>query len=762
MQPYNWGDWKSIAYDPKILERSKVLYEKYNAGLKSSDELALKIDQMKAVSSFTNDVEEKRRIQSEIDASLEEMASKDDYELRAGDISRLARKYQKEYTPLEENYKRYNDYVSKFNEEYSKGTYNARQAQLFSTYATNRFGTDYQGLKRDPVTGEIDQSSYFSGPTIYKDPKINDKIITALNTVKPINTTNQYVGGVYSFSNGQFNLEYDTPEGHKIEQVRLEDLKAASDLVLKDPEVSAYINQMADMEANAARVASGDSKNAVYQYVNMYNEKVSELQKNMNEATDEVSKNAYKKAIELYAGELGVIQEAIKQEDTSYQYLKNKAQQSLLEPINNYVESRSGIKSVEELKIEEGDLNDYAKAQKWLKENTGMKGKSQVITEPLKTSREMTSEIESKKEIIQNLYKELDSAPEERKKSLHKLIQKTNIDIQLLEGSVRSNILNNFDRKKLADSFGGAAIYQNIEKVWKKYNPDKDDYNMIIEFRNIFDNPQDQDYIDFKQKYEAEYGADNSPFIIKTKSTGQSRIGQELSSTRTDSSSPAIFEVNNYINSLFDAKGLEETKQSYNVYYDTLPGIDPIQIKAGTEAADKFFEGYEIPANIKIIDPTTPGVESFGKDFAGYKTSKWGFVEYGDRGAWELTLTSDVDGNLTKTVLLPAEQLSNETLDGYINSPGFKFAKLVDRMDTKIPGSTQSVTISTDADLSKKSTAGTFKIDVKSTNDGPMIKITNLATGKSTDYMDITNPVITGIGLNSNAKPLGEAIGELL
>ncbi len=39
MQPYNWGDWKSIAYDPKILERSKVLYEKYNAGLKSSDYL---------------------------------------------------------------------------------------------------------------------------------------------------------------------------------------------------------------------------------------------------------------------------------------------------------------------------------------------------------------------------------------------------------------------------------------------------------------------------------------------------------------------------------------------------------------------------------------------------------------------------------------------------------------------------------------------------------------------------------------------------
>lgn len=778
MQPYQWKDWKTVDYDPQLAVRAKVLYEKYNTSLKAADELSLKIDQMKAVSAFTNDVNEKRRIQSEIDNSLNQMAQKEDYENRIGDIQRLATKYAKEYTPLEENYKRYTEYVDNFNKEFAKGTYNARQAQLFSSYALDRFGKKYEGIERDPITGEINEASYFSGPTIYKDPKITDKIINVLNTVKPITTGNQAGGGVYTFKDGQFNLQYDTPEGYKIEQVRPEDIKKATDLVIKDPEVSAYLDQLADMEANQMRISTGDSRTGASQYLGLFNDKKNELIAEQAKATDTQTKDAYQKAIDAVSAEILTLNTALATEDKSYQYLKNKSKQNLLEPIYGYAESRSGIKSIEEYKIEEGNLSDYAKAKKWMDENIGSKGISSVVPTSILSTKEKLSKIETNKAIIESLTAELANDPnlsESIRDSKLKTIQRLRIDNQIQEGQVRSSVLNNLDTRELSKQFKDETSYNRVISVLTKDNPNKDQFEILKDLRNIFDNTLDQDFIDFKNKFETEYGegsfsgtfskpfgavapADYRGFEIAM-SRGENFEGYNYSPSK----------IINYIDSLYEKADLTETKQAFPVYYDKLPGLNPVQIKAGSEAASKFFSGYEIPENIEVLgitendggDPTFDKIP--GSTLSGYKVSKWGFMEYGENGAWELTLTKSDAPN--KTVILPTERLSNSALDAYTNSAGFKFTRLIDKMNNRSAGNIQEVVISTTSDLQKG--AGTFKLEVKSNGSNPPhVRVTNLKTGNTTQFMSIEDPVISGISNDPNlvidGKPIGEVIGELL
>lgn len=778
MQPYQWKDWKSTDYDPQLAMRAKVLYEKYNTNLKAADELGLKIDQMKAVSSFTNDVQEKQRLQSEIDSALNQMSEKEDYENRARDVQKLASKYAKDYAPIEENYKRYTEYVDNFNKEYAKGTYNARQAQLFSGYALDRFGKKYEGIERDPITGEINQASYFSGPTIYKDPKITDKIVNILNTVKPITTGNQAGGGVYTFKDGQFNLQYDTPEGYKIEQVRPEDIKKATDLVIKDPEVSAYLDQLADMEANQMRLATGDSITGASQYLNLFNEKRNELITEQSKATDTQTKDAYQKAIDAVSAEISTLNTALTTEDKAYQYLKNKSKQNLLEPIYGYAESRSGIKSIEEYKIEEGNLSDYAKAKKWMDENIGSKGVSGVIPTTILSTKEKLSKIETNKGIIESLTAELandSNLSDNIRENKLKTIQRLRIDNQIYEGQVKSSVLNNLDTRELSKQFSNETSYNRVISVLKKDNPNKDQFEILKELRNIFDNTGDQDFIDFKTKYEAEYGEGT---LSETFSKAFGVIaptdyrGFEIATSRGEdfkgySYNPS--KIVEYIDSLYEKADLAETKQAFPVYYDKLPGLNPVQIKAGSEAASKFFSGYEIPENIEVIGVTSDegNDPTFGKipgsSLSGYKVSKWGFMEYGENGAWELTLTKSDSPN--KTVILPTERLSNSALDAYTNSAGFKFTRLIDKMNNRSAGNIQEVVISTTSDLQKG--AGTFKLEVKSNGSNPPhVRVTNLKTGKATQFMSIEDPAISGISNDPtvviDGKPLGEVIGELL
>ena len=170
--PYKFGEYVSTYVDPQSVAISETLRNRFTENFKANDNLTMAVEQMKAALPFENDVAKKKELEGKINETLETLSTRGDYENLGFAVHRAAKDFSTGYAPIKENYERYQGALKDLDEQYKKGDINAEDYNMATSYITK----GYKGFEIDPTTGKVKEGTMYSSPTIYKDPKLMDKM----------------------------------------------------------------------------------------------------------------------------------------------------------------------------------------------------------------------------------------------------------------------------------------------------------------------------------------------------------------------------------------------------------------------------------------------------------------------------------------------------------------------------------------------------------------------------------------------------------
>jgi hypothetical protein len=125
--PYKFNEYVSTYVDPQSVKISETLRNRFVENFKANDELALAVDQMKAALPFENDVKKKNELQQQINTTLESLSTRGDYENLGFAVHRASKEFATAYSPIKENYERYQAALTSIDEQYKKGDINSEQ-----------------------------------------------------------------------------------------------------------------------------------------------------------------------------------------------------------------------------------------------------------------------------------------------------------------------------------------------------------------------------------------------------------------------------------------------------------------------------------------------------------------------------------------------------------------------------------------------------------------------------------------------------------
>ena len=321
--PYKFGEYVSTYVDPQSVKISEILRNRYLDNFKANDELALAVDQMQAALPFENDVNRKKELQGEIDKTLTSLSERGDYENLGFAVHRAAKDFSKKYAPIKENYDRYQTALKDLQDKYDKKSIDAETYARSGSYITR----NYKGFETDPTTGRVKEGSMFSAPTIYNDVDVMDKLTKALAIIKP----DKYENKSNKLSVGPDGM-YTVTNESGVEQVTTEEVQKAFDYIMADPNVKMAIQQKADMRTHYIQ-SSGAMPQTIQSTIDQYGKIIEGYKKEMASKKMSSSQKAqYQEAINAMQSEINNATEAAKDPTTSYNYVRSKIEQEIINP----------------------------------------------------------------------------------------------------------------------------------------------------------------------------------------------------------------------------------------------------------------------------------------------------------------------------------------------------------------------------------------------------------------------------------------------
>jgi len=325
--PYKFGEYVSTYVDPQSVAISETLRNRFMENFKANDQLAMAVDQMKAALPFENDVKRKAELQTEIDKTLTTLSDRGDYENLGFAVHKATKEFSQKYAPIKENYDRYQAAIADLDKRYKAKEIDAEVYARSGSYITR----NYKGFDIDPTTGKAKEGTMFSAPTIYNDPNITDKMIKALSIIKPDkyqNKSNRLAVG----ADGAYTVTSESG----VEQVPPEDIQAAFDYVMADPNVAMAVQQKADMRAYDLQ-KSGNIPTAINQTITQYNDLINSYTAEMGKKSmSKAQKAQYQKAINSMKSEINKATLASQDETTAYNYVKSRIEQEIVAPTKNW------------------------------------------------------------------------------------------------------------------------------------------------------------------------------------------------------------------------------------------------------------------------------------------------------------------------------------------------------------------------------------------------------------------------------------------
>ena len=687
--PYKFNEYVSSYIDPQSIKISEVLQQRYKENLAAGDQLSMALDQMKAALPFEKDVEKKKQLQAEIDKNLNMLSDRGDYENLGFAVHKTAREFSQKYAPIKENYERYSTALTELQEAVKKGDVNQEYAKLFPLYMVR----DYSGFEVDPETGRVKEGTMYSAPSFVKDPKIMDKLKDALQILEP----EKFSQEIESLSAGDGALWVTTKDG--VEKIDILDVRDVIDTVFAEPDVRAYIEQFSDMKTYAATKDAGAINTLTGMSAN-YTSAMSEINKLLEDRNlNSNQKKAYKDQLQVLGEEINKINEAVKDESSAYEFIRDKYKQDIRQPYQTYGE-KAAITS-EEHSIKKRFSEKYLKDREWELANQTLEVQGQVTL-----ADRNGATYEEKNNLAKDLYYQAWKLEEDLKKQEGQL---SDDSINRVKGEIKAaRDQADLIRQQMVTAANSTItekdIIESSPDAWKTYNIMKELYpyakpgEIYVRLQETFDNTGDQDYINFQNKFKEKYGAEYTGITvenltpIRTAGTGsdigdafqtiaRGQIGEYGKGLNTSIANNLRNKYEDKINSQFS-----EIKTSASFAYGAIPASSVEESIKLTEALKNYFVNKPITADFTLADITEEGVTTVkGSDLAGFTVADVGWNQ--ENNIYELKLSGGTkDAPISKTVHLDGKYIKNSSIDTMLNAPSNRMAKVINDMDLRQTG----------------------------------------------------------------------------
>lgn len=794
--PYNFGEYVSTYVDPQSVKISETLRDRYMQNFQANDQLAMAVDQMQAALPFENDVQRKRELQRELDNKLAMLAEQGDYENLGFAIHKSAKDFGEKYAPIKQNYTNYQtamqDLQTRLGAE--KNGINPEQMK----YAPAWMVGDYKGFEIDPETGRVKEGTMFTPKTVYADPKIMDRVTERLKILHE-EKTGQTVKKVAQGADGSLTIE----SGNTISKIDPEKVQEVVDAVMAEPDVKGYVDQLADMKAYAYK-KSGNIPQALDAQAVGIQTAMQTLQGQLNGKIDSRTRSAITQQLKALTGELDKVNQAKQDPDNlGYNYIKSKLEDEIVAPVKQYASLKGGI--YEQTSTYKEDYDSL-----WLDEVKRQKDAAEKLGVPMTEVSEVTADtygktVEEQLERVKGL--------EQQAKDLEDQVANDPNMSSIVKQSKLAMAAGYRNQSKLINqnlATAGNMSYSmhelestdsNIMSVLKDLYPGKTPGEYGVLLQRTFDNPGDQDYIDFVNKWNSKIGqgwkvnvsggnqevlesADFNRYLAtKYGATGSSETLDEARyhTTGDDRLIQGPDDENRfYDDGLYhytDVSGglekirtgfaekvhkntsakLSEIKISTPQYSGVMPGLTIQDQKLATDAADKYFKEKTLPTHFQVTN--SDGTTMSGADLSHYKVSSYSWNP--ELNSWTLTMQGDNanTGGAVKTVRLSGEQVNNEALQKFMSSPETKLASTITKFDTGKKGDVREFTLnSLDANGDRDGKFITVKVYSQGAGSPPLIQV----LGETTNEKGETIPVVTKKYYPSEIQNPKSEVSELL
>lgn len=693
--PYKFNEYVSTYVDPQSVKISETLRNRFVENFKANDELALAVDQMKAALPFENDVKRKNELQQQIDEKLSQLSERGDYENLGFAVHRTSKEFAEAYSPIKENYERHQAAIAAIDEQYKKGDINSEQYNLASSYITK----GYKGYEMDPTTGKVKAGTLFTAPTIYKDPKIMDLMTKRLEILQ-MKKRGYEEGSVVADENGTYKRKV----GAYTEEIPEADVMEVYNSVIKEPDVAAYLSQMADMKTNAAN-KSGQSQVMLTEEQAKIKDMYQTLGGKAAVETDEIKKAEYKTAMDALYQSNEKINAALKDPKLADEMIREYYQEELLRPVKEYAMKKAGLFTYkEESGITGGDGSGGS--------GSGTGGKADILVPFAKMDmvradtdvsgadhKSKMAYLANTDQQIQAITKELADHPEYSDEI------KGNLNTTL-NALVNSKSRVTAQMKEAADSAVSMADLQSIDPkitgVVKAMFPSYTTGDIYTEIQRIFDNTGDQDYMNFQEAFDKQYG--QGALTAYTSAYGDRGLNAPTDYRGAEINMAYDRPVTQYQRGTTNVAEVfrEKLENKVNTKYSEIKRAEMVQmglIETGmgkktdiqtTKAAHAFFENRFVAPEemVTVIDPedgTAKQMNGGDPALQGFKIDKVGWIP--KTNTWVLNLVQgEGEKAVVKTAYYDGSQIKNEGLNAVLNSPEVRFGSLVMEQKSSTPG----------------------------------------------------------------------------
>jgi hypothetical protein len=668
--------YTSLFRDPGIDEATTKMVERYYKNMEYSDALGQKLNELQNAP-FSGDAAINKELKSLVNSGLEGLAAEGRYEHSEKELRKLATRFNTIAPGIMQNNALYAKANQDLKERLEKKEINDEQYALSSAY--NTYG--YEGLKLD-TTGRVDQNTYFSGKTIYNDPKPIDMLSGRFKDLlqRTQNIENASVG-----QNAEGKWTYTV--GDKTMQFNDNDVTAVVNSVITDPNVQGYVSQLGDMRSINA-LAAGKAEDLLTGEIASAKDRLAQLQTERGSANKEQIPE-YDAAIESIGKEMTKYQEALNSGDSNQmaQVIKELSTQQEYDKINAYGNTQRGLQSYE--KVRKRD-QDYAKSNERYKAYLNLGMMTTTPGEITAATDGTGATMDEKKNFLVNAQSESDK--------YGKLLEDKTLSDDLrgtYEGLKRAADLKVQQVSNTLKTASDKAISMvelekadpKIVRVFKSLMPNATAGDIYQQLQRTFDNPGDQDYKDFEAAFMGQYNEPLSKYITSSKFaktpivTQFSQEEKAMAAGMALAGQPYTYSegykgVSEYFADSFSDKvdkAFKEIKTSSEFTNQITMPTEEETVRA-TTGVNSFFgimggnTGRPLRDTEEII---VDGQVKYGKDLPGFNIVKWQFSP--NANMFEIQV-KDGDGN-TKTIQMPGEQVSQPMgKDAVLNSPVQKFA----------------------------------------------------------------------------------------
>jgi hypothetical protein len=704
--PYKFGEYVSTYVDPQSVAISETLRNRFTENFKANDNLTMAVEQMKAALPFENDVAKKKELEGKINETLETLSTRGDYENLGFAVHRAAKDFSTGYAPIKENYDRYQNALKDLDEQYKKGDINAEDYNDATSYITK----GYKGFEIDPATGKVKEGTMYSSPTIYKDPKLMDKMKERLEILYEKTSS-----GKTTTAGLDANGVWKVTSGEKTVEIPEADVMAVYNAVIEEPDVRMYLDQRADMKLYKVE-KSGNTG----QYLDAKMQTNSSAIQQLNEAMASGKYSAADKKIlatqiDALSKENEKLTAAKADPELASSYLKDQFRKDLLDPVREYAMKKAGVREHSTEYSYENNFAIQLDAMRRKADAEAAMGVSFYEAGDVTAADDISGKTANDKRTYL-------TGIDQQIAALEKEIadNKGTMSPDMLSTKQAALNANINERSRVQGQLTAAA-----DKAIKMSDLEKQDSKLIATFRQMmpgatagqiyqqmqrtFDNAGDQDYIDFQTVFDKQNGAGsfakhmNQNYVPATTGiqSGYAPMGATSWATQdmTQAQRDAYFSaptgtpgmVLNKFNGVLDLKvsnTFPEIKTSTLFNAGTIDVGDPAKSVALTKIKDAYFNG-KMPFENQMF--TVNGQQKSGKQLAaeGYVIKN----AYPDiqTNMYQIHLEKGGDKPGSITAIYDGRQVDSPELRAAMSDPEIRLGSLIAQHDTRVSGATSTI-----------------------------------------------------------------------